>query len=136
MTELLAREFDYDSLVQVRHDLERACAGAGLTDQALYWFVVAVNEITTNAVRHGGGWGRLQLWRADGTIRCKVVDRGPGIPPDRRGEVRPSPYTLGGRGLWLARQGCASIMLESGPHGSVVTLVQPLPHQVARKGAS
>jgi anti-sigma regulatory factor (Ser/Thr protein kinase) len=124
--ELLVRDFDYHSLVETRHDIERHCADAGLTDQALYWFVVAVNEITTNAVRHGGGKGRVRLWREDHTLRCRVADRGPGIPPDRRGEVRPSPYMLGGRGIWLARQGCASITVETGPDGSVVTLVQPI----------
>jgi serine/threonine-protein kinase RsbW len=125
-SELLTRDFDYHSLVEVRHDLERSCADAGLVDQALYWFVVAVNEITTNAVRHGGGKGRLQLWREDDTLHCRVVDRGPGIPPDRYGEVRPAPYTLGGRGIWLARQGCETITLDTGPNGSAVTLVQPL----------
>jgi anti-sigma regulatory factor (Ser/Thr protein kinase) len=124
--ELLARDFDYHSLVQVRHEIEHTCAAAGLTEHALYWFVVAVNEITTNAVRHGGGRGRLHLWREDNRLRCRVVDRGPGIPPDRHGEKRPSPYTLGGRGLWLARQGCESVMLDTGPHGSVVTLIQPI----------
>jgi serine/threonine-protein kinase RsbW len=124
--ELLAVAFDFDSLVQVRHTIERACAAAGLVDHALYWFVVAINEITTNAVRHGGGRGWLRLWRADNRLRCRVTDRGPGIPPDQHGEVRPAPMTLGGRGLWLARQGCEKVILDSGPHGSVVTLVQPI----------
>jgi anti-sigma regulatory factor (Ser/Thr protein kinase) len=124
--ELLSQDFDYHSLVQVRHEIERTCAAAGLADHALYWFVVAVNEITTNAVRHGGGKGRVSLWREDDRLRCRVVDRGPGIPPDRYGEDRPSPYTLGGRGLWLARQGCESVTLDTGPTGSVVTLVQPI----------
>ena len=125
--ELLAVDFDLRTLVQVRHDVERTCAHVGLVDKALYWFVVAVNEITTNAVRHGGGQGRLRLWRAEHRLHCEVADKGPGIPSDQHGRVRPSPYTLGGRGLWLARQGCESLTLDSGPHGSTVTLAQLLP---------
>jgi anti-sigma regulatory factor (Ser/Thr protein kinase) len=125
-TELLTLAFDFDSLVQARHAIERACAAVGLVDQTLYWFVVAVNEITTNAVRHGGGRGWLRLWREHNRLRCRISDRGPGIPPGQDGEVRPSPYTLGGRGLWLARQGCEKVTLDSGPQGSVVTLVQSI----------
>ncbi len=124
--ELLARDFQRDDLVEIRHNVERCCAGAGLTNQTLYWFVVAVNEITTNAVRHGGGRGQLRLWRANNHLYCQVVDRGPGIPPDQDGLVRPSPLQLGGRGLWLARQGCESVIVDAGPQGSTVTLVQPL----------
>jgi serine/threonine-protein kinase RsbW len=125
-TELLALAFDFDSLVQIRHTIERCCAAAGLVDHALYWFVVAINEITTNAVRHGGGRGWLRLWRENDRLSCRVSDRGPGIPAGQDGEVRPSPYTLGGRGLWLARQGCETVTLDSGPKGSVVTLVQSI----------
>ena len=124
--DLLAREFDQDGLVELRHGVERCCVSSGLADEALYWFVVAVNEITTNAVRHGGGWGRLRLWRADDYVYCQVADRGPGIPPHQDGLVRPSPLQLGGRGLWLARQGCETVVLDVGPQGSTVTLSQPL----------
>ena len=124
--ELLTVAFDLDSLVQVRHAIERTCAAAGLVDHALYWFVVAINEITTNAVRHGGGRGWLRLWRDNNRLRCRVTDQGSGIPPDQHGDRRPSPYTLGGRGLWLARQGCENVILDGGPRGAVVTLVQSI----------
>ena len=125
--ELVARDFELDDLVEVRHRVERWCAGNGLADQALYWFVVAVNEITTNAVRHGGGRGALRLWRTDNHVHCQVTDHGPGIPADQDGLVRPSPFQLGGRGLWLARQGCESVTLDAGAGGSTVTLTQPVP---------
>jgi serine phosphatase RsbU (regulator of sigma subunit)/anti-sigma regulatory factor (Ser/Thr protein kinase) len=121
--ELLSRDFDSGSLVAVRHELARRCAIAGLTDPALYWFVVAVNEITTNAVRHGGGAGHLALWLDGDRLHCRVVDHGPGIPVERqRADVRPAPDTLGGRGLWLARQGCESMMLDSSSAGTRVTM--------------
>ena len=125
-SELFVRDFDHDGLVAVRHDIEQCCSGQGLADQALYWFVVAVNEITTNAVRHGGGRGWLRLWRANDHLYCQIVDHGPGIPADQDGRVRPSPLQLGGRGLWLARQGCEAVTWDAGPRGSTVTLAQPI----------
>ena len=123
---LLTRDFDFHTLVPLRHDVERCLARNGLEDRELYLFVVAINEVTTNAVRHGGGKGRMYLWRDDHTLHCRVVDQGPGIPPDRMGYRRPSPDILGGRGLWLARQGCETLNVETGGHGSTVTLSQSI----------
>ena len=121
--ELLRRDFGLENLVRVRHEIAGRSAEAGLDDTRLYWYVVAVNEITTNAVRHGGGSGQVSLWFDGDRLHCRVVDRGPGIPPERqRGDVRPAPDTLGGRGLWLARQGCESMRVDSTPAGTRVTL--------------
>jgi serine/threonine-protein kinase RsbW len=124
--DLLIRDFDFHSLVRLRHEVERCGARVGMAERELYLFVVAVNEVTTNAVRHGGGKGRMYLWRDDHRLYCRVVDQGPGIPAGRFGEVRPAPDTLGGRGLWLARQGCESLTVDTGAHGSIVTLSQPI----------
>ncbi len=124
--DLLTRDFDFHSLVSVRHAVERCGAQVGLGERELYLFVVAVNEVTTNAVRHGGGRGRMYLWHDDHRLYCRVVDQGPGIPPGRFGEVRPAADTLGGRGLWMARQGCETLTVNSGAHGSIVTLSQSI----------
>ena len=125
--DLLNREFDFDSLAAVRHEVARHSGAAGLADAGLHWFVVAVNEITTNAVRHGGGSGRVSLWVDHGRVHCRVADEGPGIPPGReRDGQRPPPGTLSGRGLWLARQGCESIAFDSDATGTRVTLSQPI----------
>jgi anti-sigma regulatory factor (Ser/Thr protein kinase) len=123
---LLARDFDLGSLVALRHEVARQCELAGLSGLALHWYVIAINEITTNAVRHGGGAGRLLLWCDPGLLHCRVADEGPGIPVERqRPDDRPPPDTLGGRGLWLARQGCQTLTLDTGPRGTTVTLSQP-----------
>jgi anti-sigma regulatory factor (Ser/Thr protein kinase) len=125
--ELFSREFDRDTIVSVRHEVARHSARVGLADPALYHFVVAVNEIVTNAVRHGGGYGRLRLWLAGRRVHCRVVDEGPGIPPARRGPgQRPATDTVGGWGLWLARQGCDALTVDSDGRGSAVTLTSPV----------
>ena len=118
--DLLTRDFNIDTLVAVRHDVEHCAAQNGLTDLALYRFVVAVNELTTNAVRHGGGSGHLTLWRTDNRLHCRVTDRGPGIPIHH--EIHQPPTdAIGGRGLWLARHSVERLTIDSHAEGTSVT---------------
>jgi anti-sigma regulatory factor (Ser/Thr protein kinase) len=117
----LVRDFAQADLVVLRHDVEDFGAAHGLTDVALYRFVVAVNELTTNAVRHGGGAGRLEL-RCDGDVlRCRVIDDGPGLATDRP-RTPASPRALSGRGLWLAQRNTDSLDIESHPSGTSITV--------------
>jgi anti-sigma regulatory factor (Ser/Thr protein kinase) len=84
-------------------------------------FVVAVNELLTNAVRHGGGGGRLALWRADGSVVCEVSDAGPGLAgPPRVAPTRPAPDAPGGWGLWLAQKLTDTFDLTTGTGGTTV----------------
>jgi anti-sigma regulatory factor (Ser/Thr protein kinase) len=124
---LFDRDFDVATIGAVRREVERHSERLGLSDPALYRFVVAVHEIVTNAVRHGGGRGRVRLWREGQRLLCRISDRGGGIPAERRTPgPRPDPGTIGGWGLWLARQGCDMMTVDSGAGGSVVTLVRRL----------
>jgi anti-sigma regulatory factor (Ser/Thr protein kinase) len=122
----LERRFTLTELAAVRHEVERFGARHGLAELALYRFVVAVNELTTNAVRHGGGAGRLELRRLGDVLRCRVIDEGPGLPADRRRIVRAPAQALSGRGLWLARQIAASLDIDTGPSGTSITLTSHL----------
>ncbi|MER7367968.1 ATP-binding protein [Nonomuraea wenchangensis] len=117
--DLLAREFDRHTLVRLRHEVERACRGWGLTGLTLYRFVVAVNEITTNAVRHGGGHGRLSLWQQGPRLFCRVDDQGPGGADDPR---LPPPDHPRGRGLWLARNNVERFTLRSDAQGTSIVM--------------
>ena len=122
MNDSLVRDFTHDDLTALRQEIERFGAGHGLADLALYRFVVAVNEITTNAVRHGGGAGVLELRYAGALLHCRVVDHGPGMPPRRPEDAPPALRALNGRGLWMARQNAASLHIDSRPSGTSVTL--------------
>jgi serine/threonine-protein kinase RsbW len=127
---MLAHDFDITGLVALRHEVTRIAERNGLTDPARYRFVVAVNEITTNAVRHGGGSGRIELWRSGDELHCRVTDRGTGIPAAvLRDRSRPPMDALSGRGLWLARQGC-DLTAHRDSHGTTVTLVCPAGRRV------
>jgi serine/threonine-protein kinase RsbW len=116
--------FELDSLLAVRRAVQQYASAAGFADLKLYYFVVAVNEIMTNAIHHGGGRGRLVMFRNGSTFQVEVVDEGPGIPPEMLGpSPRPAPDTLGGRGLWLARQLVDRLDIDTGGSGTKVTLV-------------
>jgi serine/threonine-protein kinase RsbW len=111
---LLETMFDQASLAALRREVSRCGAANGLIDLALSNFVLAVNEIATNAVRYAGGRGELRLWREGDDLWCRVVDNGPGIPRRYLNLTRrPAPDQIGGHGLWLARHICASVDIET-----------------------
>ena len=54
---LLDRKFDRGTLATMRGELSRCGSASGVAELALANFVLAVNEIMTNAVRYAGGRG-------------------------------------------------------------------------------
>ena len=89
---LLATAFDQAQVTGLRHSVTSCAHGSGLSGQRLDDFVLAVNELITNAVRHGGGQGWLRLWERNGELVCEVADHGPGIS-ERRLRDRERPDT-------------------------------------------
>jgi anti-sigma regulatory factor (Ser/Thr protein kinase) len=105
----------------LRHAVASAAARAGLRGERLDDFVVAVNELLTNAVRHGGGAGHVTMWRSGASVVCEVSDRGAGLQrPDRL--ARPAPDTPGGWGLWLAGELTDELEIKSGEAGTAVRI--------------
>ncbi|WP_200212903.1 ATP-binding protein [Micromonospora coerulea] len=117
---LLSQDFTGPTVTALRHRLAAAVAGAGLVGDAGYDFVLAVHELVTNAVRHGGGAGHLDLRRQDDVLICEVSDHGaaPGSLPVRL----PAVDVAGGRGLWLAHQMADGLILASGLHGMTASV--------------
>jgi anti-sigma regulatory factor (Ser/Thr protein kinase) len=99
-----------------------------LPPERLDLFLVAVNEIMANAVRHGGGHGRVRLWHG-GDLVCRVDDQGPGfLASSYLNQITtPASSHAGGRGLWLARHTCDSLAVDSGPSGTTVYISARLP---------
>jgi anti-sigma regulatory factor (Ser/Thr protein kinase) len=118
---VLTCDFKLTNLVALRHNVEDYARHNGLAERPLYRFVVAVNEITTNAVRHGGGRGHLRLWRTGSRLHCRITDQGTGLPTDHRPD-RPPPHAVGGRGLWLAYQNAEELLVRTGSRGTTITL--------------
>jgi anti-sigma regulatory factor (Ser/Thr protein kinase) len=102
-------------------------ADLGASPELVAHLVIIASELASNAVRHGGGTGRLQLSRDDDALRCVVDDSGPGIPePGTAGTSAPSPYAVGGRGLWIVRRLAPRTNIESTERGTTVTVLVEL----------
>jgi anti-sigma regulatory factor (Ser/Thr protein kinase) len=94
-------------------------AGAGFPTARIPDIVVAINELASNSVRHGGGAGELACWREGRTLLFEVTDKG--CIADRLADRRrPRADQERGYGLWLVNQVCDLVQIRSGPEGSVV----------------
>jgi serine/threonine-protein kinase RsbW len=140
---LVAETFDRGQVTELRHAVATCAEAAGLAGQRLDDFVLAANELITNAVRHGGGRGWLRLWRERGTVHCEVSDTGEGIAPDLlRDRNRPAPDTAGGWGLWLVRQLSDEMIVQTGTAGTTVRIsaatrrLEPAGEGVGGEGAA
>lgn len=111
--------FDSDDLAGLRQFIARRARAAGLGASRGDDIVLAVNEVATNSVRHGGGRGTLRAWQERGMLICEVRDRGRFDDP-LAGRRRPSGAQVGGYGLWLANQVCDLVQLRSLDEGSAV----------------
>lgn len=115
--------FSVADLRQVRRITAQWAAQAGLPDDRADDFVIAVNEIATNAVRHGSPVARLLL-RTEGAAAVAVAEIGdtgcwqPGPGP---------PSGDGGMGLPLARLICDEVDIRAQESGTTVVLRMNLP---------
>ncbi|MGB2570981.1 ATP-binding protein [Micromonospora citrea] len=117
---LLSQDFTEATVTTLRHALHAHVTAVGLIGDDGYDFVLAVHELVTNAVRHGGGQGHLELRRHQDVLICEIVDQGqsPANLPVRLSEVD----TAGGRGLWLAHQLAGGLILTRRPDGVTATV--------------
>jgi anti-sigma regulatory factor (Ser/Thr protein kinase) len=114
--------FDRDRLAELRSLVATQGARTGLSASQVDNLVVAVNEVATNSVTHGGGIGVARIWREDGAIVCEIRDAGVITDPlvDR---TRPSGAPTDARGLWTVNSVCDLVQLRSSSEtGSVVRL--------------
>jgi anti-sigma regulatory factor (Ser/Thr protein kinase) len=119
---LLDMYFTRTELSQLRRCLTDVARLAGLAEPRRSDFVLAVHEVTGNAIQHGGGRGRARLWYADGALRCRVTDDGPGLADQAIPAAPPEPGGEDGRGLWLARELTDRMHVTGGAGGAIVTL--------------
>jgi anti-sigma regulatory factor (Ser/Thr protein kinase) len=107
----LVRADSVRDLRGLRRDLVARASDASLpagSEPALEDFLLAVDEMTTNALRHGRPPVDLRLWADEKRLVCTVTDRGAGLqdPFIGYGPAHGDDLSLGGMGLWLARQLC------------------------------
>jgi serine/threonine-protein kinase RsbW len=116
--------FCLPDLPDVRDFAAAQAVRGGMPEEALADFLVAVNEVATNAVTHGHPSAKavLRMWTVGRTLVVEIHDEGrwdPGSPP---GETPPAPYATSGMGLWVARMVSSDITFETGAAGTFITM--------------
>ena len=113
--------FTREDLTLVRMFVSECAVRAGFDDDRVSDLVLAVNELATNSMRHGGGSGVLSVWQENGTLLCEVTDRGH-IADPLAGRERPPDVRGGGRGLWLVNHLCDLVQVRTSQGGNVIRL--------------
>jgi anti-sigma regulatory factor (Ser/Thr protein kinase) len=138
--ELLDIVYGWADFTKLRQLVTRACASAGLAGPRLDDFVLAVHEISANAIVHAGAGGRLVLRRAASGLRCLITDTAnpaTTCPSPRPADLRElagddDPDAVepigadSGRGLWLAATLADELCITAGPDSTVVSLYMQL----------
>ncbi|MEU8962412.1 sensor histidine kinase [Streptomyces sp. NPDC048491] len=119
--------YTHGDLSAVRSKVAQCASDAGVPEDRLPKLAVAVTEIATNSIRHGGGRGTLRTWTRDATFLCELRDAGY-ISDQLAGRTRPTAEQMGGRGLWLAHQLCDLVEIRSTrDQGTTVRLHMDIP---------
>ena len=114
--------------IALRHAVAAELAAVGGPREVVEDFLLAVDETTSNAIRHGAPPVGLRLWTSADRLVCTVTDAGPG-PDDPfagYGPAHGTDLSRGGMGVWLARQLCDHVDISPGPDGVTVRLTTAL----------
>ena len=111
--------FTREDLALVRSFVTAYATEAGIGAARVPDLVLAVHELATNTLRHGGGHGHLRIWRERDTLLCEVADGGH-IADPLAGRERPSDQRGGGRGLWLVNHLCDLVQMRTSKDGNVI----------------
>src|ERR1700733_6669418 len=115
------------NLSEVRVLAETQARRAGLAEDRIADFVIAVSEIAANTVRHARTQGSIEIWLDAGEIICEMHDGGVIADPASAGRQPPAADASGGHGPWLARQSCDKGELHSDSDGPTIRLHMSLP---------
>jgi anti-sigma regulatory factor (Ser/Thr protein kinase) len=115
--------FTGEGLAAVRAFVFRRAVQAQLAEEACEDLVLAINELVTNSVQHGGGGGTVAIWTEGETFFCEVRDHGQ-ITDPLAGRIPPPLDHHGGRGLWLANHLCDLVQIRSTRNGNVVRVLK------------
>lgn len=110
---------DLADLAVVRRFVTERAGAAGLDPDRALDLAMAVNELVTNTVEHGGGEGSLAVWPENGHLVCQLADAGH-IGDPMAGRVPPASSQDRGRGLVLVNQVCDLVRVHTRPGGTTI----------------
>jgi serine/threonine-protein kinase RsbW len=114
--------FTATDLPDIRRFTATCAARAGMSAEAVDDFVIAVNEIATNAVRHGSPRAWLRLWVTGEALVAEVRDTGHWPAGSVPAALPSRPAEQGGMGLEVARLVCDGLQIKAGSGGTAVLL--------------
>ena len=109
------------SLTELRRAIAEDPALASLSAERRSDLVFAVNEATSNAVRHGDATCMTRIWNDGDEVVTEVVSPS-AINDVMIGRRRPAADALQGRGMWLINQICDLVELRSGTAGMTLRM--------------
>jgi anti-sigma regulatory factor (Ser/Thr protein kinase) len=124
------QSFTAEGLYSLRAAVAAHASSLGAEPVVVEQLLIVASELATNAVRHGGGAGRLRLWRTrahDQTqLYLQISDHGSGFADPAAGTRPPDQMATDGRGMWICRQLVDDLRIVTGPAGSTVTVMVSL----------
>jgi anti-sigma regulatory factor (Ser/Thr protein kinase) len=119
---------DVADFIALRRSVSAVLTTVGASGDLLDDFLLAIDEMTSNALRHGGAPVGLRLWISDDRLVCTISDAGPGFddPFAGYGPAHGDDLSRGGMGLWLARQLCDHVDITHDADGVRVRLTARL----------
>ncbi|WP_369137038.1 anti-sigma factor RsbA family regulatory protein [Modestobacter versicolor] len=127
-TEPLLRVDDVADFIGLRHTVGDRLADLGGSPELAEDLHLAIDEMSSNALRHGSRPVQLLLWGSAERVVCRIRDHGPGMdaPFAGYGPAHGADLSRGGMGLWLARQLCDHVDILDEGDGLTVRLVTSL----------
>ena len=114
--------FTSADLPQVRRLTVAWAMRVGMSAEAADDFVIAVNEIATNAVRHGSPRASLRLWVSGSAGVAEICDSGQWTAARAPTPLPRRPAEQGGMGLEVARLVCDGLQIKATSVGTSVLL--------------
>lgn len=110
--------FEIGDLPGLRSWVAEHAAAAGLDRGRAEELVIAVNELTSNTVKHAATRGVLRFWSAPGEVIFQVEDAGHIADPlaGRRLQAMGN----GGLGLWMVNQLCDLVEVRTSAAGTAI----------------
>jgi anti-sigma regulatory factor (Ser/Thr protein kinase) len=114
--------FDRGNLAQVRRVTAASAERAGVAGDRLYDVQIAVNELATNSIVHGGGSGTLRIWSEESHLVFEVHDAGQLTDP-LVGRRPVQADILGGRGVLLVNHLADLVRMYTGDDGTTIRVL-------------
>ena len=103
-----------DTVADLRAHLRNRATDEGwLPPERVEVLVLALSEVATNGIRHGGSNRELRVWLNPEAVVCEISDDGSRPPGPLAGYLPPTPGVVGGMGLWLVSQICDALSVRT-----------------------